>query len=498
MARECARLTIPSLMPPEGATEDTVLETPYQGVGARGVNTLASKLLLALLPPNSPFFRFQVDDYVLQALNSADKRAEVEKGLNKAERAIMGEIEAKAFRVPVFQAFRLLIVTGNALLYHDDKGRMRVYRLDQYVVVRDPMGSVLEIIIKELVHPLTLRKEVREYIKGRTQGEDNVNSLDKDRELELYTRIVRNEEEQWEVSQECLDVEIPDSRGTYPLDECPWIPLRWTSLVGENYGRGLVEEHLGDLLTLEALTKAITEGSVISARVIGLVNPNGSTRIKKIVETKNGDFIEGKEGDITFLNVDKSQDFAIPYQLTQHIEQRLAYSFLSLEAIQRDAERVTAEEIRTMAQELEGTLGGIYSILSQEFQLPLIKRLIAFMTKEKRLPEFPEDTINPAIVTGLEALGRGHDFDKLMAFMQFIEPVKELAMPYIEIHDYLTRGGTALGMDTSGLIKTQEQYMEEQQRAQMEAMLAQMAPGVTQEITKGMVNQNQQQASQEG
>ena len=70
-------------------------------------------------------------------------------------------------------------------------------------------------------------------------------------------------------------------------------------------------------------------------------------------------------------------------------------------------------------------------------------------------------------------------------------------MPYIEIHDYLTRGGTALGMDTSGLIKTQEQVMEEQQRAQMEAMLAQMAPGVTQEITKGMVNQNQQ-AGNEG
>ena len=32
----------------------------------------------------------------------------------------------------------------------------------------------------------------------------------------------------------------------------------------------------------------------------------------------------------------------------------------------------------------------------------------------------------------------------------------------------------------------------------MEAMLAQMAPGVTQEITKGMVNQNQQQAGHEG
>src|SRR5687767_367206 len=56
-ARECARYTLPFLMPPEGHTKDTHFKTPWQGVGARGVNNLASKLLLTLLPPNSPFFR---------------------------------------------------------------------------------------------------------------------------------------------------------------------------------------------------------------------------------------------------------------------------------------------------------------------------------------------------------------------------------------------------------------------------------------------------------
>ncbi|WP_416142518.1 portal protein [Escherichia coli] len=45
-------------------------------------------------------------------------------------------------------------------------------------------------------------------------------------------------------------------------------------------------------------------------------------------------------------------------------------------AVQRTGERVTAEEIRYVASELEDTLGGVYSILSQELQLPLVRVLL--------------------------------------------------------------------------------------------------------------------------
>ena len=56
-ARDAAELTIPYIMPPEGHTGSTIYKTPFQGIGARGVNNLASKLLLSLLPPNSPSTR---------------------------------------------------------------------------------------------------------------------------------------------------------------------------------------------------------------------------------------------------------------------------------------------------------------------------------------------------------------------------------------------------------------------------------------------------------
>src|SRR6056300_2031342 len=60
-AEECSELTIPSLIKPEGFTSSSDLYNPFQSVGARGVNNLASKLLLLLLPPNQPFFRLSLD-----------------------------------------------------------------------------------------------------------------------------------------------------------------------------------------------------------------------------------------------------------------------------------------------------------------------------------------------------------------------------------------------------------------------------------------------------
>ena len=62
-ARECSEVTIPTLIPDDSETSSQKFSTPYQGVGARGVNNLASKLLLSLLPPNSPFFRLSIDSF---------------------------------------------------------------------------------------------------------------------------------------------------------------------------------------------------------------------------------------------------------------------------------------------------------------------------------------------------------------------------------------------------------------------------------------------------
>ena len=54
-AEKCAKYTIPMAFPKATSTYSTEYDTPYQSIGARGVNNLASKLLTALVPPNAPF-----------------------------------------------------------------------------------------------------------------------------------------------------------------------------------------------------------------------------------------------------------------------------------------------------------------------------------------------------------------------------------------------------------------------------------------------------------
>ena len=484
-ARQCAELTIPVLLPPAGHKETQPLPTPYQSLGSRGVNNLASKLLLALFPPNSPFFKMAIDDFTLEKLTQQEgMRAQVEKALNKIERAVMTTIETEALRVPAFLALKYLVGIGNALVFLTAEGGMQVFRLDQYVVKRDQMGNVLEIIVKESISPVVLPVEIQPE------------KFDPEKEVDLYTRIVRKRKK-WEIAQECEGKVVPGSQGSYPIDESPWIPLRWTAINGEDYGRGLVEEYLGDLRSLEALSQAIVEGSAAAAKVLFLVKPNGTTRLKTISDSNNGDVKSGDANDVSVLQMEKFNDFRVALETMSKIEQRLSQAFLLMSSIQRNAERVTAEEIRAMASELEDALGGVYSVLSQEFQLPLVKCVMYQMGRKKNLPSLPKDKIKPMITTGLEALGRGHDLNKLDTFINGLMPLgAEVLMQYLNISDYITRRGTSLGIDMDGLVKTEEEVAQAQQQAMLAQTAQQAAPGAINQITKGMMDQMKQQPSQ--
>jgi len=469
--REAARLTIPTLLPDEGHNASSIYATPYQGIGARGVNNLASKLLLALLPPNSPFFRLTIDDFDLQAI-AGDNRGQVEEGLARIERAAMQEIEGRAIRVPTFEALKLLIVTGNALCYMPKEGGMKVFRPDRYCVKRDAMGNVLEIYIKESVAPLMLPEEVQALLTPSDTPNKN---------LDLYTCVKRTDTG-FEVHQEVAGMEVPNSRGKFKKDQNPFIPLRFIRIDGEDYGRGYVEEYMGDLRSLESLTRAIVQGSAASAKLLFLVRPNGSTKANQLAKAANGTFVTGDVNDVSALQVQKAGDFRVALETIRMVNDRLAAAFLLNSSVQRSAERVTAEEVRFMAQELETALGGIYSILSQEFQAPLIDLLLAGLQSQGKMPKMPKDSVKPTVVTGIEALGRGQDLNKLATFLQYLQPLgPEVIASEMNLNDYIDRLAASLGIDTSGLIKSQEQKMQEQmaqQQAMQQQMLEQTAMGM--------------------
>lgn len=498
-AMDCSKYTIPTLVPPRGHSNATKYYTPFQAVGARGVNNLASKLLLALLPPNSPFFRLQIDDFTLEQLTKQEgMRAQVEEGLNKIERAVQSEIEAGAIRVSAFEGMKHLLVSGNCLMYTPDEGGMRIFPLEKYVVRRDPMGKVLDIVVKETVSPATLPPDVQELL-GYSEGDDEKQEeASHEKTCDIFTHV-EFEDGGWHVHQEIKGKTVPGSEGTYPKDKSPWIPVRFTKIDGENYGRGYVEEYLGDIKSLEGLSQAIVEGSAAAAKVLFLVNPNGTTSAQTLAEADNGAIVEGNEQDVSTLQLNKFNDFRVALETISRIEERLSFAFLLNSSVQRNGERVTAEEIRYMAGELEAALGGIYSILSQEMQLPLVNRIMFSMERKKKMPTLPKGTVKPVIVTGMEALGRGNDMNKIQLFLQAAAQVAQLP-PEINKDDALKRIGTSLGIDMKGLVKSPEEIQQAMQQQQMMAMAQQgLNPAITQAgqlLKQNMANKAQAQPTE--
>lgn len=496
-ARTCAELTLPGLMPKDGHSGSSKLPTPYQSVGAKGVNGLASRLLMSQLPSNTSFFRLKLSDHDLRLLGSEKERGKVEAALASIERTALDEIEAQALRVPLYEVMRHLLVAGNALLTYASKSGARVFRLDRYVVSRDPMGNVLEMLTHETVSPATLPADLQALLQDSTkEGDEDRADVTREKTLDLYT-MMRRKGNGWESSQEIRGVFVPNSYRTYPLDKCPWLPLRFNRTDGESYGRGLVEEYYGDLRSLEILTKAIVQGSAAAAKILLLVKPNGSTKIREVKEAENGDIISGQADDVTVLQLNKYADFRVAKELMAEIQQSLSASFLMNSSIQRKGERVTAEEIRFMAQELEGALGGLYSLLSLELQLPLVRLILADLERRKKIPPLPGDKVRPQITTGIEALGRGMEITKLQQFLAMLAPLgPEALQAEMNLGEYIDRVGANLGIDTAGLIKTPEekQALQQQQQQQMQQQqMMQMAGKAAPAIAKGMMDGNRQE-----
>jgi hypothetical protein len=177
------------------------------------------------------------------------------------------------------------------------------------------------------------------------------------------------------------------------------------------------------------------------------------------------------------LHADKHNDFKTVETAIARLEQRLSRAFLMTTSIQRDAERVTAEEIRLLAANLEEQLGGIYSLLSVEFQHPYIILLIKQLQRARKIAPWPNDMVTPSIVTGLEALGRGHDLQKLQTFTQAMAPLgPETLAQYMNMGEFISRTGVSLGIDMKGLIKTPEEIQMAEQAAQQQQMMAMLGP----------------------
>ena len=464
--KDAAQLTLPYVFPDQDMEETATLPTPFNSIGASGVNTLASKLLLALLPPTGSFFRLLPDTEQIEELGDNELK-QLDGELEQVERDVVEYINQKAMRVPIYEMIKLLIITGNAMLYKVPNGSFKVFSPYQYVVQRDYVGSILTQCIKESMALLSLPKKVQEQIKDDTTTADGSTT---ETQVDVYTMIVRNSPNSYTVWQEIKGQVIDGTVKKYTQDKLPYITLRWTTVNNENYGRGLVSQYLGDLRSLEGLTQTIVEGSGISAMHLFGLRPGSQLKVEDLNNAQNGEFVSGDlEREISVLQVNKGADLQVPLQLIGQLEQRLGKAFMLMAGQIRDSERTTATEVRATAAELEATLGGVFSVLASEFQAPMITLVL-----QELEPDVLKFTV-PSITTGISAISRERDYTNLNTMLQSIAQLgPEVIGQYLNIPAYLSQIATSLGMDANEIVKSNEQIQAEQQQ-QQQAMMEQQA-----------------------
>ena len=475
-AVECSELTLPYLISDDLSSKynHRRLTQPWQSVGAKAVVTLAAKLMLALLPPQTTFFKLQVRDDKLGEELPPEQRSELDLAFSKMERMVMDYIAASSDRVVVHQALKHLIVSGNALIFMGKDG-LKNFPLNRFVVRRDGNGNVLEIVTKELISRKVLGLDLPKPKPDSANDEGQGSNGD---DVEVYTRVMlESKSGRWVWYQEVDDLIIPDSRSTAPKNASPWLPLRFNTVDGEDYGRGRVEEFIGDLRSLEGLSQALVEGSAAAAKVVFLVSPSSTTKPKTIADAGNGAIVQGRPEDVAVIQVGKTADFSTASQMAQQLERRIGEAFMQLNV--RQSERTTAEEVRLTQMELEQQLGGLFSLLTVEFLIPYLNRTLLVLQRSKEIPALPKGLVRPSIVAGVNALGRGQDRESLTAFIGTIAQTlgPEALMKFLNASEAIKRLAAAQGIDILNLVKTEEQMAQEQQQAmqaqQMQALTEQ-------------------------
>ena len=509
IVRLCSSLTKPWILPPEGQSADSRLPESFQSLGSRGVTNLVGRMLLALYPPEqlwwqlvlSPEFRYSNIEGIEEGMTADEVRFKAQQMGLEAD----GEINAVAHQffkqslyILVLQAQAILesadlmatqrrrasfrsrkrisldqiIVTGDSLEFLTDDNLLKVFRRDQYVTQRDSAGDVLYHIVKEHIDPLSLEEE---KLQKANIPPEKLKKYPHERAEDMYTLCEYQPDiKKWLVTQEMNGNVIFTREETVT----PFFSTPFELAPGENYGRGFVELNIGDLRSYNEIRHRHLDFAAAASKHTPVIDP-GSIIKPSDLEKDSGEAIIGEvNGGVvtraTIMGANKFADFRVVHDIGEIIRRDLSKAMLIESEMQPQKERVTAEQIRRIAFELEGALGGAYAPIADEQQVPLLKRVVYKMQKSKA-NQFLDRLVKPGIIkiealTGLAALGRQIEQSKVLTAGQIFQQLPPEAQQKIDWGVWVDLVSRTLGLNEPGLIRSTGQEKQESQQAQQAAL----------------------------
>lgn len=454
----CAAMTIPTLLLPTGHNHESDDVThDYQSIGAQATNHIVNKLMLSLFAPSRPFAKLQTGPKTKKQLAASKiSQIDLDEILASGEREAVKQLDSLAQRPKLYLLLRHLVITGNGLLVLG-KDKMRVMGLRTWCVKRNVNGDVQDLVIKERI----LFDELEDAITSLP----NLQRYTGETEVDHYKWIKRVAGGRYTMTQWINETRLPPQfNGRWTEEALPYRVITWNLSDEANYGTGLVEDYRGDLEALSALSESVVDGAILGTEFRWGVNPTGMTSVDDLKDSVNGDTLPASKDDITIINAGTGDGVKTADAIATKYEQRVARGFLLASAVIRDAERVTTEEVRLTANELETAYGGVYSTLASSLQLPVARWLFSSIDLN-----LGGSDIKVTILTGLDALSRSGDLDNFrmalgdLAQMAALPPAMVARMKWTPITAFIGQGR---GVDLKPF------FMNDQEAADAEAQAA--------------------------
>jgi len=475
-AQLISEISLPYVFRAEGSDGGSELfKSASQSFNGRQVNNLKSKMGMALLPPATSSFRLKPDAIAMVQLFAGNEKAieRVRQQLSLNTDAISSEIENQQIRSSLFDMLLQQIIVGSVVVEKVERKGINIFPLRSFVVKLDSRGEPLAMCIVEKLSVLP----------------DGITVAEEKEEYELFTLLAIDDTGSWIMKQD-IDGEVVGTEKSYKdYDALPFRYFGWNWVQGDAYHRPFAEDYYSDMEQIDKLGKLNTQGAVIAAKTVILVNQRGGrTRKKDLTNAANGAVIDGSAEDITAFQLQKGFDFQVSNEREIAIKRELMANFLDTGSVQRDAERVTAEEIRVMAQQLEAsTLAGVYSKMALKWSKWIVIKVMGEL-------KITFDAVDVDVLTGLDALGRSAEGQKQDNFMTRVGALQ--LNHWINESEVLQRYAAFDGINTVGLLKTSEEVATETKAAQdaaaQQTLVDSTAQSVGTETGKAVTQQQQQ------
>ena len=472
-AKKYSKITLPYLIPEDGDNTAVEMMIDYASVGSEYVNHLSNTYLDEMFPAHRSFFKLQMPTMKMKEAEEAGQKssADIEQLFSLTEKEARWKFEKKHARVALLDHLKHLIVSGNSLLYSlPDKELVQNYAMDEYVIFRDLSGKLMEIITVDKKALLSLDTALMNEVILKDKTIDSSTDYTK-HQVSIYTYIRRDPDnaDMFLVDQslESIPVGVQDS---YPEHLLPWIATYWNRTRRESWGRGLIEDHYGAFYAMSILVEALVTAGAIATDYKFLVKPGSMVDVIEMNNAPSGTYHYGNPEDVTALEIGKRTELETVMALVDMYRKQLGKIFLVLSSQMRDAERVTADENRLRAQELNKAHGGVFGNLALTLQSPMATLILRDVNV---LVEGSD--IKPVILTGLDAMGRASENEKILHFfndLAAMNNVPEQFLARFKSSDLMTVLGTGRDIDTS-IVMSEEDFQKEQaakQAAQEKAM----------------------------